>query len=170
MKKYVFKPYDPVFLQLFEAEKNRIRKVLGENDLIEHVGSTSVPGLGGKGVIDLCIATNKKYLKAVSKKLQEIGYEFGPKGGSKERLFHKISLEDSNKKLRTYHVHVTFTESQEWTDVIVFRDYLRAHPDEAAKYAEIKKIAAKRANENREVYMKTRRPLIEEMIKKAKKP
>lgn len=170
MKKYVFKAYNSIFPDLFEKEKERIKKILGDMDLIEHVGSTSVSGLGGKGIIDLCIAANKKYLKAVSKKLQEIGYEFGPKGGSKERLFHKISLEDSNKKLRTYHVHVTFTESQEWIDVIVFRDYLRAHPAEAAKYAEIKKIAVKRANENREVYMKTRRPLIEEMIKKAKKP
>ncbi|MCL5784847.1 MAG: GrpB family protein [Patescibacteria group bacterium] len=169
MKKYIFKPYDPAFPKLFELEKNRIRKILGENDLIEHIGSTSVPGLGGKGIIDICIATNKKNLKAVSKKIQEIGYEFGPKGGSAERLFHKISLKDENKKLRIYHVHLTFKESQEWDNVIVFRGYLRTHPEEVKKYSEIKKIAAEKANENREVYIKIKSPLIDEMVEKALK-
>ncbi|MBI2338129.1 GrpB family protein [Candidatus Daviesbacteria bacterium] len=169
MKKYVFKPYDPNFPKLFELEKNRLRKILGKDDLIEHIGSTAVPGLGGKGIIDICIATSKKNLKAISKKLQEIGYEFGPKGGSKERLFHKISLKDENKKLRTYHVHLTFKGSQEWDNVTLFRDYLGTHPKEAKKYAEIKKFAVKKANENREVYIKIKSPLIDEMVNKALK-
>lgn len=167
MKKYVFKPYDPDFPKLFEVEKKRIEKILGKSDLIEHIGSTAVSGLGGKGIVDICIATSKKNLKAVSKKLQELGYEFGPKGGSAERLFHKISLKDENKKLRIYHVHLTFKEGQEWDNVIMFRDYLRTHPEEVKKYAEIKKLAAKKANENREVYMEIKCPLIDEMVKKA---
>ena len=169
MKKYVFKYYDPAFTKLFEVEKNRIRKLLGQNDLIEHIGSTAVPGLGGKGIVDICIATNKNNLKDVSKKLQEIGYEFGLNGGTKERLFHKISLKDKNNRIRTYHVHVTFKKSKEWTSVIMFRDHLLVHPEEAEKYAEIKKTAAKKANEDREVYMQVKSPLIEEIIKKALK-
>lgn len=167
MKKYVFRRYNLVFPRLFEKEKKRIKKILGEKDLIEHVGSTSVPGLGGKGIIDICIATSKRNLKVASKKLQEIGYEFGPKGGSEERLFHKISLKDDNKKIRIYHVHVTFAESWEWNNVIKFRDYLWTHPEEVKKYANLKKIAAKQANEIREVYMEIKSPLIEEMVKKA---
>lgn len=159
MKKYVFRAYDPAFPDLFEKEKERIKKILDEGDLIEHIGSTSVPGLGGKGIIDICVATKKIFLKTLSKKLQAIGYEFGPLGGSKERLFHQRS--------RKYHVHVVFTESWEWNNVIKFRDYLRSHPEEMKRYAKIKKLAAEKANENREVYMRIKSPFIEEMVKKA---
>ena len=167
MKKYVFRAYNPIFPDIFEKEKKRIKKILDKDDLIEHIASTAIPGLGGKGIIDICIAINKKSLKVLSKKLQKIGYEFGPKGGTKERLFHKISLKDDNKKVRIYHVHVTFAESWEWNNVIKFRDYLRSHPKEVKKYANLKKIAAKQANENREVYVEIKSPLIEEMVKKA---
>ncbi|MCL4366030.1 GrpB family protein [Patescibacteria group bacterium] len=72
MKKYVFRPYDINFPKLFEKERERIRKVLGKSDLIEHIGSTAVPSLGGKGIIDICIATDKKNLKVISKKLQKL--------------------------------------------------------------------------------------------------
>ena len=51
MKKYVFKPYNPKFPVLFEQEKQRIASHLKEKAPIEHVGSTAVPGLGGKGII-----------------------------------------------------------------------------------------------------------------------
>jgi len=57
VKKYVFKAYSPIFPKLFEKEKDRIKKILGENDLIEHVGSTAVPGLGGKEINDIYIET-----------------------------------------------------------------------------------------------------------------
>lgn len=167
MKKYVFRLYDPNFPKLFEVEKNRIRKVLGKNDLIEHIGSTSVPGLGGKGIIDICIATGKKNLKILSRKLQSLGYKFGPKGGSGERLFHQIAIKQFGK-IRTHHVHVTFPESKEWVDVIKFRDYLRAYSDEALRYAKIKKIAGKKAKgEDGDRYKEIKKPYIEEVIKKA---
>ncbi len=167
MKKYVFKPYHSIFPDLFKKEKNRIKKILGNNNLIEHVGSTAVVGLGGKGIIDIYIATDKKNLKKLSKKLQKLGYEFVPEGGSKERLFHKISLLDSAEKVRTYHVHVTFPESQEWIKAIKLRDYLRSHPKDARKYAEAKKLAAAKARENREIYLQTKAPILEEIIVKA---
>lgn len=82
MKKYVFKPYDSVYPKLSEAEKNRIRKVLGSNDLIEHIGSTSVPGLGGKEVkkyieikkmaVKKAAETREVYIKIKSPFIEEI--------------------------------------------------------------------------------------------------
>lgn len=159
MKKYVFKPYNPVFPDLFEEEKNRIKKILRDNDSIEHVGSTAVVGLGGKGIIDIYIATDKNNLKNLSKKLQKLGYEYRPNGGSSERLFHQ--------KAGKYHVHVTFPQSQEWTVAIKLRDYLRTHPEDAQKYAEVKRVAAAKANENRETYLQIKGPVLEKIIKKA---
>lgn len=166
MKKYVFKPYDPIFPELFEKEKSRIKMILGQNDLIEHVGSTSVPGLGGKGIIDIYIATEKNQMKALSEKLQGLSYEYRPQASSNERLFHKISLPDPVEEIRVYHVHVAFPESQDWTVAIKLRDYLRVHPEDAQRYAEVKKLAAAKANENREIYLKIKGPILEEIIAK----
>ena len=51
--KYIFRPYNPIFPELFKNEKERMEKILGDNLKIEHIGSTAVMGLGGKGVIDI---------------------------------------------------------------------------------------------------------------------
>ncbi len=164
MKKYVFKLYNPIFPQLYELEKRRIQKILAVSDLIEHVGSTAVPGLGGKGIIDIYIATSKDRMVLLSKKLHSLGYEYDADAGSEERYFHSTNLPDSIEKSRRYHVHVTFPESQEWIKAIKLRDYLRTHPKDAQKYAKIKKLAAVKANENRETYIRIKSPVLEEII------
>lgn len=66
MKKYVFKPYKESFPELFDNEKKRIAALLGTDPVIEHIGSTAVPGLGGKGIIDIAIAVKKENLSQVS--------------------------------------------------------------------------------------------------------
>jgi len=169
MKKYVFKTYNPIFPELFEKEKSRIKKILGSNDLIEHVGSTAVLGLGGKGIIDIYIATDKKSLKNLSQKLQGLGYEYRPQAGSNERLFHKISLPDPIEEVRVYHVHVAFPENLDWIKAIKLRDYLRKHPRNVQKYARVKKLAAEKANEDREIYTQIKEPVLEAIIEKALK-
>ena len=57
MKKYVFKSYNKIFPEIFEKEKEKICDFIEETILIEHVGSTSIPNLGGKGIIDIAIAS-----------------------------------------------------------------------------------------------------------------
>lgn len=73
MKKYVFKPYSNIFPELFQKEKERISSNLKELLVIEHVGSTAVPGLGGKGIIDSAIAVDKANMDSTSKELQYLG-------------------------------------------------------------------------------------------------
>lgn len=169
MKKYVFKPYLPIFPQLFEHEKQRIQRILDNSDLIEHVGSTAIPSLGGKGIIDIYIATRKDKMILLSEKLHDIGYEYNTAGGNKERRFHSQDLPDPVEKVRRYHVHVTFLGSQEWIRAIKLRDYLRLHPEYVQKYAEAKKLAAEEANEDRETYLKIKTTILEEIIKKSLK-
>ena len=76
MKKYLFKPYSKIFPDLFEREKERISSHIKEDLVIEHVGSTAVPGLGGKGIIDIAIAVSKKEMESVSKQLQIVVDDF----------------------------------------------------------------------------------------------
>ena len=73
---YPHTPYDIKYPKLFENEKQRISKVLG-NVIIEHFGSTAVPNLGGKGYIDIYVVVNKKDLDKTSKIIQEkLGYKY----------------------------------------------------------------------------------------------
>jgi len=167
MQKYVFKPYNSLFIDLFENEKNRIKNGIKEKIKIEHIGSTAVPGLAGKGIIDIVIACNRKDSNIVSKELQNIGYEFRPTASTPERLFHRMDLPDPLEQLRSYHVHLTYYNSIDWQETIRFRDYLKNHKEDREKYANLKKIAAESVNEDGKKYRKMKEPLIQEIIKKA---
>lgn len=165
MKKYVFKPYSNSFPKLFEKEKQRLTSHI-KDVLIEHVGSTAVPNLGGKGIIDIAIAVNKEKLKSVSEQLQKLGYEFRLSAGTSERLFFRINLHDEEEGTRIYHIHLTYLNSKDWEEMIEFRDYLRSNPEEAKQYAEIKKKAAEKAHEDREKYIKLKEPTINGILTK----
>ena len=148
MKKYVFKPYSKIFPDLFEREKERISSHI-KHLMIEHVGSTAVPNLGGKGIIDIAIAVDRKEMESVSKRLQELGYEFRPMYSTPDRFYFVIFLPDPEEETRRYHVHLTYPECSEWKEFIGFRDYLRSHPEEAQEYGEIKRKAALAADQDR---------------------
>ena len=68
--KYTFKPYSNHFPHLFSLEKTRIAKSIGDHIDIEHVGSTAIPGLGGKGIIDILISVHQPDLGEISTKIQ----------------------------------------------------------------------------------------------------
>ncbi len=93
---------------------------------IEHVGSTAVPGLGGKGIIDIAIGVEKECMEDIKNKLQELGYEFRPSFSTPDRFYFIIYLPDPEEDRRRYHIHLTYLESKEWKELIGFRDYLRA--------------------------------------------
>ena len=164
MFKYIFRPYDPKYPELFNKESIRLRKFLGDNVLIEHVGSTAIPGMGGKGIIDIAVAANDKDdLPKVSSHLIEAGYYYDSKDGTDDRWFHgrKVSDEES------YYIHLTFKGSKDWREMISFRDYLGTHPEDFKKYAEAKKEAAENANQDKDKYMSIKTPVIQDIIRKA---
>lgn len=166
MKKYVFKPYSNTFQDLFRREKERIVSGVKESIIIEHVGSTAVPNLGGKGIIDIAIAAEYRKIKSIFKRLQNLGYEFRPTGGSAERFFFQIKLPDKEDRVQTYHIHLVNLNSKEWKRMLAFRDYLRKNPEDVKKYATSKKNAAQEANEDRDKYMSLKTPAIEEILEK----
>lgn len=166
MKKYVFKPYSKIFPILFEKEKQRLASHFKSDFKIEHVGSTAVSQLGGKGIIDIAIAVDKKEMDSISKQLQELGYEFRPNFSTPDRLYFIIDLPDPEEGKRRYHIHLTYPESQDWKDLIFLRDYLRNHPEEAKKYGELKEKAANESNEVGKKYRMLKDPLIREILER----
>lgn len=163
MKKYVFKPYSTIFPELFEKEKERILAHIKMALTVEHVGSTAIPNLGGKGIIDIGIAVDKEDMGSVSKQLQDLGYEFRPAFSTKDRLYFIIYLPDSEEETRRYHIHLTYPENKEWKEFLEFRDYLRNHPRELKEYAELKHQAALEADHKGERYRKIKEPMFEKI-------
>ncbi len=141
-KKYTFEEYNSVYPELFNAEKERLEKFLSDFEYqIHHFGSTSIPGLGGKGVIDIYIAAGKDKLKNISEVLQKsAGYEFRKSGGDENRLFLHKEING-----RRYHIHLTSFNNPDLEQALTFRDFLVKNPRLAKEYSDIKRVAAKEA-------------------------
>lgn len=152
-----------IFPKLFDEERIRISSHFKTALRIEHVGSTAIPNLGGKGIIDIAIAVNRKDMESASKQLQSLGYEFRPVFSTPDRFYFLIYLPDPDEKNRRYHVHLTYPESDDWKGLLEFRDYLGNHPGEAQEYAEMKKHAALEANHEGEHYRKLKEPMFKKI-------
>lgn len=168
MQKYVFRKYHPEYRAFFTSEKKKIAKALGSTAKIEHVGSTAIPDLGGKGILDIAVGVSKSKFAEAKKKLEKAGYEFREKAGSPERLFFRIDYPHKNRKRRV-HIHLTKFKSQDWKGIIGFRDYLLKHPEAVEQYVKIKREGVKKAFGNGEKYREYKEKFIENILKKVSK-
>ena len=167
--KFVYKSYSKNFRDLFIKEKRKLKKFLPKNIKIEHIGSTAVPEMGGKGIIDIMIITNKKELKKILDLIKKNGYNYyGDGKNNRERKFFDKLYRYRGKK-RFVHVHLTFKGSSEVKKILALRDYLITHPDEVSKYAEIKKKVTKYSKGNRDKYLNYKKKFLEKLNTKALK-
>lgn len=165
MNKYVFKPYDPAFPKLFEEEKENLSKALTGDFQIEHVGSTAVPNLGGKGIIDIYIAVDKNKLEQAKSEIERAGYEFR----SESSRHHKHFFFKRQRGEQVYHLHLNYPQQDDWKFALVLRDFLKSHPEEVSEYAKVKQKASEEANEDKDKYMDIKSPIMQEILKKALK-
>ena len=168
MQKYVFRKYNPKYKVFFASEKKKIAKALGSKTKIEHAGSTAIPNLGGKGILDIVVGVPKLNMAEAKKRLEKAGYEFCKNAGSYERLFLRADYPCKNRKRRV-HIHLTKFNSQDWKEVISFRNYLLKHPDAVKEYIKIKKEGVKKALGDGEKYRKHKKKFIENILRKALK-
>ncbi len=132
-------PYQPDWEVAFSEEQAQLREVLGDTALgVEHIGSTAVPGLWAKPILDIGVAVRDlDEAFAIVEPLEALGYTYrGEYGISRRHYFVKGSL-------RTHHLHILEESSLEWRNLLRFRDHLRMHPEAAAAYQALKlKLAA----------------------------
>lgn len=156
----------PEYSRSFEREKEKLIKILGvDATIIQHVGSTAIPYILAKPIIDIGIVVKslsgaKKYIG----KLKNVGYILKQEDRS-DRLFFTKGPENG----RTHYLHVGELGSGYVEDMILFRDYLKEHRDIAKKYEELKKRLADLYSENRELYTSKKEEFIIGMIKESKK-
>src|SRR6478672_2826881 len=125
-------PYDPGWPGEFEREGGRLQAELGGLALrIEHHGSTAVPGLAAKPVIDIQISVaHLQPLSAYAGPLARLGYTHAAGADDDRCPFFPRPAEWPH----THHVHVVEAGSREEQQTLLFRDYLRSHPDAARRY------------------------------------
>ncbi len=146
--------YDPRWPARFALESARIRSVLAEPSLeIEHHGSTAVPGLAAKPVIDMLVATDSMARATrYAMVLVEYGYqEVDPR--YRELWPERIVLVRREHGTRVCHVHLMLRGHPIWKRLLAFRDYLRSHPEVAAEYAALKRDLARTTGPDRHAYM-----------------
>lgn len=165
-RKYFFYKYRRNYPNLFEKEKLKISKVLPKDSKIEHIGSTALYGLGGKGIIDILVSVKKNELKKAKNNLKTKGYKYVSAKEERERLF--LSKYDKKKKKFTYHIQLTSHDSLIWKKAIAFREYLKKNKKTLKKYSEIKEKAAKFANGKGEEYRKYKDSFLKNSFKKLK--
>jgi GrpB-like predicted nucleotidyltransferase (UPF0157 family) len=143
---------DPGWPAAFEAEAALIRAAVGHVlARIEHIGSTAVPGLAAKPIIDLMAGLHRLGdADAVTAPLAALGYQYVPEFEAElpgRRYFRKAPAGGPG-----YHLHLWPLASEAWARHLLFRDYLRAHADEAARYAALKYELAARFADDRDGY------------------
>jgi GrpB-like predicted nucleotidyltransferase (UPF0157 family) len=154
--------YDPRWPQKFEMERLFLEEVIGEflSGPIEHVGSTAVPGLTAKPVIDIMFGVQSLEDSAPAIDILEAnGYEYAAYKADVMHWFCKPSQE-----YRTHHLHLVPYESELWQERIKFRDLLRTDQTIAEQYAELKRSLAKQHRDDREAYTLEKWPFIKRVL------
>lgn len=159
-------PPNPAWRSEFEAESRRIASVMGENVVtIHHIGSTAIPGIYAKPVIDFLIE-----VKAIAKideqtaAMATLGYEaMGEFGLPGRRYFRKNRSPD----IRTHNVHAYEVGSPEINRHLAFRDYMIAHPEIAQQYSKLKRELAKQYPHDIEGYMDGKDEFVKAIEQKA---
>ncbi len=151
--------YDPAWPALFEREWGLIAGVLGDlADAIEHIGSTAVPGLGAKPIIDILIAVRTLAEgERCIRPLEPLGHEYKGEMGIPGRLYFRKLTQGR----RSSQLHMVEHGCDFWERHILFRDYLRRQPREAQAYYELKVRLAERFGTDRLGYNEAKTEFIE---------
>ena len=155
-------PYDPGWPVCFEQERIAIQTAIGSavTGGIHHVGSTSVPGLAAKPVIDILVGVHDlESSRACFEPLARLDYVYAP---YRPEEMHWFCKPDPSR--RTHHLHLVPTRSQRFREELAFRDHLRSHPDDLDAYAELKRDLAVRFEHDREGYTAAKAAFIGEIL------
>lgn len=156
--------YDPSWVSMFEMIRDFVTPVLTDIVIaIEHVGSTSVPGLSAKPIIDMDVVVSSRAEVLIAiQRLESIGYiHQGDLGISGRETFAQPD------GLPPHHLYVCDTNNTELKRHVLFRDYLKSHPEEAKKYDELKQELAQRFRNDRALYTNCKTQFVNERLQLA---
>ena len=161
--------YNPDWPKIFLIEKQHISNILGNEVIssIEHIGSTSVPGLSAKPTIDILLEIKKNTdLNLLINKLQSISYQYIPKleNPPPHMMFAK-GYSTQGIKEQTFHIHARYSGD---LDEIIFRDFLRENPKVAQDYADLKRKLSIEFKHDRDKYTESKTAFIRQVTLNAR--
>ena len=156
--------YDPQWPILFEREKAEMIAALGSSLLmIEHIGSTAIPGLAAKPVIDIGVGVRSLAdAPAFMPSIEKLGYAYEPT--LEQLLPERRFFWKGTSAIHTCHLHLAEMDNPVLLKPLRFRDYLRRHPELAEKYGELKKELAKRCGQDIGAYVNGKTVFIEQVM------
>lgn len=163
--------YDPQWPKMAELEIKKLREILPTNHIIDiqHIGSTAIPGMLAKPIIDIQIAVDS--LIAIKQTainvLKACDYLYWAEDPDPEKMFFVKGMPPFGQK-RTHHVHIIEPKAKRWQTRIIFRDYLIAHPEIAREYEQLKIKLAQEYTYDREQYTDAKTKFIDEVLCKAR--
>ena len=158
-------PYDPTWPRRFDEERALLARTLGPwiVGTIEHIGSTAVPGLAAKPVIDIMVGVRDLSSSLDARAaLAPLGYVYFPYRPDVMHWFCKPS-----PARRTHHLHLGPSQSPLWAERIAFRDFLRGSAEARAEYAALKESLAERYRLDREAYTEAKGTFIRRIVDRA---
>jgi GrpB-like predicted nucleotidyltransferase (UPF0157 family) len=149
--------YDANWPEQFQAIGTRVRSALGSAALrIDHVGSTAVPGLDAKPIIDVQVSVTSLTPDAPFRApLESLGFELEPENPDRTKRYFR-----SPPKMPATHLHVRPAGAFDEQLNLLFRDYLRSHPETAREYARTKWALAERFRNDRPGYVRAKEPTV----------
>lgn len=160
-------PFRKEWRLLFASEQKRLQQKLGSCFIaIEHIGSTAIPGMQAKPIIDILAGIrDQKNVKKIRKMLCELGYVERPQPNAQE--FHLLFVKGPESK-RTHYLHVMQWSGPVWKNDLLFRNYLRTHQRRAKEYATLKMRLARQFPKNRQEYTRRKAQFIIATLRLAK--
>ena len=155
--------YDPEWPNMYDKEQAILMKAFSQlHPHIEHIGSTAVPGLCAKPIIDIMVGLPAlegvvRYYPLV----RPLGYVHVEQEDEGSRVFFRKGMP------RTHHLHVVAFGSEEWHSHLSFRELLRDDPDLRGRYADLKRRSAKMHREDREAYVRSKQGFIQDAVGRA---
>jgi GrpB-like predicted nucleotidyltransferase (UPF0157 family) len=148
--------------RLFESERARLHHALGSDALdIQHIGSTAVPGLAAKPLIDLAIAVaDESAVTACIPRITALGYTYRGYRGANQGHFFDLGPEQQ----LTHYLHMLLIDDPGWWNYLRFRDYLRAHPAARAAYQQLKQDLATQYAADRAAYSAAKTTFVQQIL------
>ncbi|MFJ7931392.1 GrpB family protein [Peribacillus sp. NPDC096448] len=165
MRKVEVVPYKKEWPKLFHDECQKLQDIFGPEMMNSyHIGSTSIPAIHAKPIIDiLAVVKDVECVADFNKEMEGIGYDaMGENGMAGRRFFRKGGDE------RTHHIHMFQEGHEEISRHLAFRDYLLSHPDEAQKYSRLKQRLAAEFPMDIKGYVNGKNDFIKKVDEKAK--
>lgn len=161
--------YDDEWPSMARNEINYLKKIIPHLIVdIEHIGSTSIPNLDAKPIIDIMVGvTSLDDARSTIEPMEQIGYSYWKDNPFTEHFFFVKGLPSIGGNGRSHHVHVIERDSDFWIMQILFRDYLRNHHNEAENYLKLKIDLAKKFKNDRDSYTSGKTEFVHSILRKA---